>query len=306
MKLIIQIPAYNEEENLGEVLKRIPEKIEGVEEIKVILINDGSEDKTREIAEREGVDIIIDNKRRLGLARTFMIGIKRALQEGADIIVNIDGDGQYPPEEIPGLIKPILEGKSHIVIGNRFPSKLKHFSIIKRFFQFLGTKVVKFLSQRDIKDATSGFRAFSREIASKLQVFSNFTYTLETIIQASELGYEITFVDINARETKRKSRLMKSSFEYILKSGFELLRIFVLYNSLKTFIILSLIIALPGIFFFLRFLYYFITGNGYGHVQSLIAGALSLIIAFQTLLLGIISDLISINRKILEELKRKE
>ncbi|MEJ5165967.1 MAG: glycosyltransferase family 2 protein [Thermoanaerobaculia bacterium] len=305
MKLIIQIPAYNEEENLGEVLKRIPKKIEGIEEIKVILINDGSQDRTREIAEKEGVDIIIDNSRRLGLARTFMIGIKKALEEGADIIVNIDGDGQYPPEEIPKLIKPILEGKSHLVIGNRSPSKLRHFSLTKRFFQFLGTKVVQFLSQSDVKDATSGFRAFSKEIASKLQVFSNFTYTLETIIQASELGYEISFVDINARETKRKSRLMKSSFEYILKSGFELLRIFVLYNSLKTFIILSLIIAFPGIFFFLRFLYYFIIGDGFGHIQSLIAGAVSLIIAFQTLLLGIISDLISINRKILEELKRK-
>lgn len=305
MKLIVQIPAFNEEENIGKVIRGIPRKIDGIDEIKIIVINDGSKDKTREIAEKEGANIIIDNGTKIGLARTFMKGIKSCLENGADIIVNIDGDGQYPSEDIPKLIKPIIEGKQHIVIGNRSPSRIKHFSLIKRFFQYLGTKIVKFLSSRDIKDATSGFRAFSREIAAKLQVFSSYTYTLETILQAAELGYEIHFVDIEAKETKRKSRLMKSTLEYILKSGFELLRIFVLYNSLKTFLILSFILSLPGIFFFLRFLYFFIIGNGYGHIQSLIAGAVSLIIAFQTLLLGIISDLISINRKLLEELKRK-
>lgn len=307
MKLIIQIPAYNEEENIGNVLKEIPKKIDGIDEIKILVINDGSSDKTKEIAEKENVDFIIDNPKRLGLARTFMKGIEKCLKEGADIIVNIDGDGQYPSSEIPALIKPIIEGVSHITIGNRSPSKLKHFSIMKRFFQYIGTKVVQFLSAKDIKDATSGFRAFSKEFASKVRVFSNYTYTLESILQASELGYKIESVDIkNIKETKRKSRLMKSNFEYIMKSGFELLRIFVLYNSLKTFIIISILISLPGIFFFLRFLYYFLTGDGYGHIQSLIAGAVSLIIAFQTFLLGIISDLISINRKLLEEIKKEK
>jgi glycosyltransferase involved in cell wall biosynthesis len=306
MKLIIQIPAYNEEENIEKVIKEIPKKIEGIDEIKILLINDGSSDKTQEIAEKEKVDFIISNHKRLGLAKTFLKGLQKSLAEGADIIVNLDGDGQYPAEEIPNLIKPIIEGRCHFVIGNRSPSKLKHFSFLKRFFQYLGTKVVKFLTSEDIKDATSGFRAISREMAEKIQIFSNYTYTLETILQASELGYEIFFVDIKARETKRKSRLMRSSFEYIYKSGFELLRIFILYNSLKTFFILSIIIAIPGIFSFLRFLYYFLSGNGYGHIQSLIAGAVSLIIAFQTFLLGILSDLISINRKLLESLKEKK
>ncbi len=305
MRLFVQIPAYNEEENISDVIRRIPKKIEGIYEIKILLINDGSYDKTIEIAKNEKVDFIINNPKRLGLAKTFMKGIEKCLKEGADIIVNIDGDGQYLPEEIPKLIKPIIEESSHFVIGNRAPSKLKHFSLIKRIFQYLGTKVVKFLSAKDIKDATSGFRAISKELAQKIQVFSNYTYTLETILQASQLGYEINFVEIEARETKRKSRLMKSIFEYIFKSGFELLRIFLLYNSLKTFLILSFIISIPGIFFFLRFLYFFLKGNGYGHIQSLIAGAVSLIIAFQTFLLGIISDLISINRKLLEELKEK-
>lgn len=305
MRLFVQIPAYNEEGNIGDVIGRIPKKIEGIDEIKILLINDGSSDKTLELAKNEGVDFIINNPKRLGLAKTFMKGIEKCLKEGADIIVNIDGDGQYLPEEIPKLIKPIIEENSHFVIGNRSPSKLKHFSLIKRIFQYLGTKVVKFLSSKDIKDATSGFRAISKELALKVQVFSNYTYTLETILQAAQLGYEITFVEIEARETKRKSRLMKSIIEYIFKSGFELFRVFLLYNSLKTFLILSFVISIPGIFFFLRFIYFFLKGNGYGHIQSLIAGAVSLIIAFQTFLLGIISDLISINRKLLEELKEK-
>lgn len=304
MKLIVQIPAYNEEENLRNVLREIPKKIDGIDEVQILVVNDCSEDKTREIALEENVDFIVDNYKRLGLAKTFMKGLEKSLKEGADIIVNIDGDGQYPPKEIPKLIKPVQEKKAHLVIGNRSVSKLKHFSIIKRFFQSFGTKIVRFLSSCDIKDATSGFRAFSRELALKTIVFSNYTYTLETILQASQLGYEIFSVDISeVRETKRKSRLMKSSFEYILKSGFELLRIFVLYNSLKTFIVLSFFFSLPGIFFFIRFLYYFLSGNGYGHIQSLIAGAVSLIISFQIFLLGIISDLISINRKLLEQIK---
>lgn len=306
MKLIVQIPAYNEEENIREVIRKIPRKIEGIEDIKILVINDGSTDKTEEIAKEEGVDFIIKNNKRLGLAKTFLKGIKKCVKEGADIIVNIDGDGQYDPEEIPGLIKPILDGKAHFVIGNRSPSKLKHFSFQKRIFHYLGTWIVRFLTGEDIKDATSGFRAFSKEIASKIMVFSNYTYTLETIIHSVEMGYEIRNIDIIARETKRKSRLMKTTFEYIIKSGFELLRVFILYNSLKTFLILSLIIAIPGIFFFLRFLYFFLSGNGHGHIQSLVAGAVSLIIAFQTFLLGILSDLISINRKILEEIKYKK
>ncbi len=304
MKLIIQIPAYNEEENIEEVLKEIPRKIEGIDEIKILLINDGSTDKTVEKAKKVGIDLLVENRKRIGLAKTFMKGIERALREGADIIVNIDGDGQYPAEEIKNLIKPILEKKADLVIGDRDPSKIKHFSLTKRFFQYLGKLVLQILTSKNIKDPTSGFRAISREFGLKIRVFSNYTYTLETIIQACELGYEIDFISINARETKRKSRLMSSYLEYILKSGFELLRIFVLYNSFKTFLILSFLISLPGIFFFIRFLYYFFTGNGYGHIQSLIAGAVSLIIAFQTLLLGILSDLISINRKLLEEKKR--
>lgn len=307
MKLIIQIPAYNEEKNLRDVLREIPKKIDGIDEIQVLLINDCSEDKTRKIAMEENINFIVDNPRRLGLAKTFIKGLEKSLKEGADIIVNLDGDGQYPPKEIHKLIKPILDKKAHITIGNRSPSKLKHFSIIKRFFQYLGTKIVRFLSSCDVKDATSGFRAFSRELALKTIVFSNYTYTLETILQASQLGYEIHSVDIDdVRETKRESRLIKSNFEYILKSGFELLRIFVLYNSLKTFIILSFFFSLPGIFLFIRFLYYFLSGNGHGHIQSLIAGTVSLIIAFQIFLLGIISDLISMNRKLLEQIKNKD
>lgn len=190
MKVIVQILAYNEEDKIRNVLKKIQKKIDGVNEIKILLINDSSKNKIREM-EEEGVDNIISNSKRLGLAKTFMKGINKCLEEGADIIVYIDRDGQYDPEEIPLLIKPIIQGRAHLTIRNRSPFKLRHFSYVKRFFQYLGTKFLKFLRNSEIKDATSGFRAFSKELAAKIQVFSNYTYTLETIIQNSQLDYEI-------------------------------------------------------------------------------------------------------------------
>ena len=233
MKLIIQIPCYNEEENLAKTINNLPKKIKGIDEIEYLLISDGSTDKSVEIAKKNGVHHILDFKVNRGLAKTFMSGIKEALSLGADIIVNIDGDNQYCGADIAKLVKPILDSKADMVIGER---QIEKFSFIKRVLQRLGSFVVRKISHTDVKDAPSGFRAYTRECAMKLNIYNNFTYTLETIVQMGRCNQRIENVKIRSNITTRKSRLFKNSLEYILKSMINVLKAFFIYMPMKTFL----------------------------------------------------------------------
>ncbi len=244
MKLIVQIPCLNEEMTVASVIRDIPRQIEGINEVLVIIINDGSSDKTTEVAYRAGADYVVGHPFRQGLARAFSTGINKCLELGADIIVNMDGDHQYSGADIPKLIQPIVEGKADIVIGNRQAGKLTHFSKLKRRLQTLGSKTVSFLSDIRIPDATSGFRAFSREAALRLNVFSKFSYTLESIIQAGKNQIAVTDVPIQTNGPTRKSRLFSGLTTYLRRSAGTILRIYALYEPLRTFFYIGGIIFL--------------------------------------------------------------
>jgi glycosyltransferase involved in cell wall biosynthesis len=300
MKLIVQIPCLNEEETLPRTLRDIPRKIPGIDKVEILVIDDGSTDRTVEIARKHGADHIVRLTNNKGLAEAFMTGLNTALQLGADIIVNTDGDNQYRGSDIPKLIQPILEGKADIVIGDRQIDKIKHFSWIKKKLQKLGSWVVRQVSNTDIPDATSGFRAFSREAALQINVISRFTYTLETIIQAGKKNLAITSVPVETNEKLRESRLFSSIPKYIQRSIATIFRIYSVYEPLKIFVILGSVIFAAGLAISLRFLYFFFTGQGAGHIQSLILAAVLFIMGFQTIVMGLMADLIGANRRLLE------
>ena len=302
MKLIIQIPCLNEEETLPITLKDIPREIPGVDEVEILVIDDGSTDRTSEVAKKLGVDHIIRFTERKGLAVAFMTGLDAALKLGADIIVNTDADNQYYGGDIPNLIKPILEGKADIVVGDRNVESIPYFSFIKKKLQKLGSWVVRQLSGTKIPDATSGFRAYNREAALRINIISQFTYTLETIIQAGKKNISITHIPVRTNEKLRESRLYTSTWNYIKKSASTILRVYAMYEPLKVFSIIGGILFLAGLAISVRFLYYYFTGNGAGHIQSLISAAILLVIGFQIGLIGLVSDLIFANRKLIEDL----
>jgi glycosyltransferase involved in cell wall biosynthesis len=302
MKLFVQIPCLNEEETIASVIREIPRHIEGVDEVKVIIINDGSSDKTTEVAYSAGADYVVPLPFNQGLARAFSTGINRCLELGADIIVNTDGDHQYAAKDIPMLIQPIMKGKADIVIGDRQTTKLAHFSYLKRKLQKLGSKTVSFLSDVKIPDATSGFRAYSREAALRLNVFSNFSYTLESIIQAGKNQIAVAHVPIQSNGPTRSSRLFSSLPIYLRRSTATMLRIYTLYEPLRTFFYIGGIIFFVGTMGVLRFLFFWFSGTGQGHVQSLVMSGVMLIIGFQVGMLGVIADLISVNRRLGEEI----
>ena len=301
MKLVIQIPCLNEEENLPRVLGEIPEQIDGVDERVIAVLDDGSTDKTVEVARRHGADQVLSSPTNLGLARTFARGIDAALALGADVIVNIDGDNQYRAAEIPRLIAPILAGEAHIVIGNRGPGALAHFSAPKRLLQRLGNVVISRLAGMQIPDGVSGFRAYSREGALRINIQSSFSYTLESLLQAALSGERIAFVDIEANETKRPSRLASGVLEFVFKQGMTIVRTLTINRPVWTFSWIGVILAVPGLALGFRFLYHFVQGQGQGYVQSLILTSILIVCSFFSFMLGAAMDVVASNRKILEE-----
>ncbi len=305
MKLIIQIPCYNEEKSLPITLNALPKKIEGIDEIEVLIINDGSTDKTVEVARSLGVKHIVEMPHNCGLAKAFVAGINTALSLDADIIVNTDADNQYCADDIEKIIKPILNGSADIVIGSRPVSKIQHFSLLKKMLQKLGSFVMRLISSTDVEDAPSGFRAFSRNAAIQLNVFDNYTYTLETIIQARAKGLILECVPINVNPDLRKSKLVKNIFDYVRRSMFTMIRMFIIYRPFRFFAILASIFLIIGIFIGIRFLYYFINESGAGHIQSLILSAILILTGVQVAVIAVLSELMSINRKLLEDIQRR-
>lgn len=302
MKLIVQIPCLNEEKTLPITVRDIPRKIEGIDKVEILIIDDGSTDRTVEVAKEIGVDHIVRFRNRKGLARAFMSGIDASLKLGADIIVNTDGDNQYKGEDIPKLIKPILDGKADFVMGERNIDSNPDFSPIKKRLQRLGSWVVRQFSETDIPDTTSGFRAYSREAALNINVVSPYTYTLETIIQAGKKHMAITSVPIGTNRKLRESRLFSSIFQYIERSITTIIRMYTMYQPLRVFFYVGTTIFSIGFLIGLRFLYFYLTGSGAGHVQSLILSAVLLILGFQLFMMGLIGDIISSNRRLIEDI----
>ena len=307
MKLIIQIPCYNEEATLGLTLAELPRQLPGIDEVEWLIINDGSRDRTLEVAQACGVDHIVDLQSNQGLAKGFMAGIEACLAAGADIIVNTDADNQYCAADIPKLILPILEGNAEIVIGARPIQEIQHFSPIKKLLQKLGSFVVRLASQTKIPDAPSGFRAISREAALKLNVFNEYTYTLETIIQAGQKGLVITSVPIRTNGFLRPSRLVKSIPTYIQHSILTIVRIFMTYRPLRFFLMLGSIPFSLGFLLCCRWLLLFwgIIGDNPAkpRVPSLILAAMLILIGVQLGIFGLIADLMGVNRQLLEDIQ---
>jgi glycosyltransferase involved in cell wall biosynthesis len=301
MKLIIQVPCYNEAETLAIALGALPREVEGFDKVEWLIINDGSTDDTVKVAKECGVDYIVNFKHNQGLAKGFMAGLKESLKQGADVIVNTDADNQYEAEDIPKLVAPILEGKAEYVIGARPISQTEHFSPTKKLLQKLGSWVVRKASGTDIPDAPSGFRAISRECAMELNVYNNYTYTLETIIQAGQKNMAITSVPIRTNEDLRPSRLLSSIPNYIKKSIGTIVRISVVYKPFQFFMTIAAILFGLGLLLGLRYLYFYFSGEGDGHVQSVILSGILMGMGFQTGLIAFVADLLSVNRKLLEE-----
>jgi len=303
MKLIIQIPCLNEGEVLPQTLKALPREVPGFDVVEWLLIDDGSTDDTIEVARAFGVDHIISHKRTKGLARAFTNGLHESLRLGADVIVNTDGDNQYEAMDIPKLVEPILDGHSDIVVGARPIDTHEQFSAAKRFLQRLGSAVVRQVSHTRVLDTTSGFRALNREAAQRTMVFNEYTYTLETIIQAGHRKLSITSVPVRVNVVHRPSRLFRSIPSYIRQSLITIVRIYVIYRPFHFFGSIGLVLLFAGILLGIRFLYYYLTGGGSGHIQSLILMSVLLGMGFQTVLIAFVADLFAANRKMLEEIR---
>ena len=303
-KLIIQIPCYNEEATLLTALNALPRNIKGIDTIEILVINDGSTDASARIARDWGASVI-DIKHNKGLANAFRTGINEALKRGADIIVNTDADNQYCADDIGKLIEPVLKQEADIVVGARDIFAIKEFSVMKKIFQKAGSAVLRLLSSTQVQDAPSGFRAFSRQAAIKLNIFDNYTYTMETLLQANAKGLKVVSVPIRVNEKLRESKLVKNIFDYIFKSMKTTIRMFIVYCAFRFFIFFAFILALIGFILVLRFLYFYFLGNGNGHIQSLIFAAVFLISGVQLTIIAIIGDLLSINRKLLEDIQTR-
>ena len=303
MKLIIQIPCYNEEETLELAYNDLPRHIDGIDTIEYLIINDGSRDNTVQRARELGFHHIVSFKQNKGLAKGFMAGVDACLHLGADIIVNTDADNQYCGADIEKIVRPILEGKSDIVIGERPIDKTEHFSWKKKKFQHLGSWVVRVASGTDIPDAPSGFRAYSRDAALRLNVVNEYTYTLETIIQAGNNKTAMTSVPIRTNPETRPSRLFSSMWRYMKRSSTVITRSFVMYKPLKFFMTIGFVLLLFGAVLGIRFLILMAMGDGSGHVQSLILTAILVMMGFQTITIGLLGDTISANRKLLEDVQ---
>ena len=303
MKLIIQIPCYNEAGTLEMALNDLPKHIDGIDEIEYLIINDGSKDETVEVARRWGVNYVVNFTKNRGLAKGFMAGLDACLRNGADIIVNTDADNQYSGADIETIVRPILEGKSDIVIGARPIDQTEHFSPIKKKLQHFGSWVVRKASQSEIQDAPSGFRAISREAALRMNVTNEYTYTLETIVQAGRERIPQMSIDIHTNAELRPSRLFSSIPSYVKKSMVTIFRAYAFYKPLRFFITLGSIPLLLGFILGVRYLVFIAQGTAAGHIQSLILASILIMIGFMTYVMGILADTIAATRKILEDVQ---
>lgn len=301
MKLIVQIPCFNEEETLPQTVNDIPKVISGIDKIEILIIDDGSTDNTVNVARKIGVDHIIRNSKNAGLAWTFKTGLDACLRLGADVIVNTDGDNQYKGKDIPKLIQPIIEGKADIVVGDRQTDKVVHFTKSKKRMQKLGSFVVRMLSKTEVPDAVSGFRAFKRSAAMQLNIVSQFSYTIETVIQAGKKHLSIESVPVGTNPKTRDSRLFKSIPQFVRNQVATIVRMYTMYQPLKVFFYIGSLLIAIGLLPSLRFLFFYFAGTGSGHVQSLIFAAIMFIIGFQILIIGLVADVIGFNRKLIEE-----
>lgn len=302
MKLIIQIPCLNEAETLAIALAELPREVDGFDCVEWLVIDDGSTDDTAELATQLGVDHVIRHPVNRGLASAFMTGLDNCLRLGADVIVNTDADNQYEADDIPLLTGPILAGKADMVIGGRPISQTEHFSWIKKNLQHLGSWAVRVASKTDVADAPSGFRAISRDTAMRLNVFNQYTYTLETIIQAGLSNLRVLSVPIRTNEDLRPSRLVASISSYVRRSLITILRVFVTYRSMAFFFWIGTAFALPGLALGIRFLYFYLHAEGDGHIQSVVLASLCITLATLLYMMGLIADLVATNRKLLERI----
>lgn len=303
MKLIIQIPCYNEAETIAGTLRLLPRKIDGFEQVEILVIDDGSQDGSAELARAAGADYVICLPHHAGLAGTFAAGLSAALQLGADVIVNTDADNQYEAQDIPRLLEPILAGQAELVVGDRGVATLRAFSPLKRRLQTLGSRVVSQAAGLNVPDATSGFRAMTREVALRTMVLSEYSYTLETLIQAGNHKVRVASVPVRTNPPERPSRLMRGIGQYLQNSGITIVRSYAMYRPLRVFFAIGAVLLLGGFLLMARFLVLFIMrGGNTGNVQSLILAAVLIIIGFQTFVIGLVADLIAFNRKILEEI----
>lgn len=301
MKLIIQIPCYNEEETLKIALDALPKHIDGIDVIEYLIINDGSKDNTVQVAKEWGVHHIVNFRNNKGLARGFMAGLDACLRNGADIIVNTDADNQYNADDIEKLVRPILNHEAGMVIGERPIDQTAHFSPLKKKLQHFGSWVVRKASKTDIPDAPSGFRAYSRHTAMRLNVVNNYTYTLETIVQAGQERMAVMSVPIRTNAELRPSRLFSGMWSYVKRSMVTILRSVMYYNPLRFFFWLSLLFDIPGLVFLIRYLVYVFMGHSQGHVQSLVVGGMLFTIGILAFLMGLVADVVAANRKLTEE-----
>ena len=302
MKLIVTIPAYNEAKTIAKVIQSIPRRIKGISKVEVLVWDDGSGDKTVQVAQKAGADYVFSNKTNLGLAKTFAKMMAKALELGADLVVNTDADNQYDQREIPKLLKPILAGEADMVLGNRQVEKLDHMPKAKKYGNIIGSWTIRLLTGSQIRDASTGFRAFSRDCLQQFNLLSAHTYTHETIIQAVNKDLVIKEIPVVFRKrTSGQSRLIKGVWSHIKKSAATIIRSVLMYQSFKVLVTIGLLIMFLGILGGLRFLYFYFTGNGAGHIQSLIFSSILINLGFTTSVMGILADLISINRKLIEK-----
>jgi glycosyltransferase involved in cell wall biosynthesis len=310
MKLIIQIPCFNEAEQLPATLADLPREVQGVDEVEWLIVDDGSTDATIDVARSNGVDHVVRLTNNKGLAAGFQAGLDACLKLGADIVVNTDADNQYYGGDIPKLVEPILAGRADMVVGDRETDKIEHFSPLKKRLQRLGSAVVRGASGTSVPDTTSGFRAYNREAALQMQVVSKFTYTLETIIQAGKMLVAVDHVPIRTNEKTRESRLFPSMWSYVRRNTVSIFRVYALYEPLRVFMIAAGVVALPAAIIWGRFLWFFFDGSGNGHIQSLILGSTLMIIAVQFVALGVVADILAANRTLqqrsLERIRRVE
>ena len=300
MKLIVQIPCLNEAETLPRTVADIPRKIPGIDAVEILVLDDGSTDETADVARALGVDHIVRNRRTMGLARSFRRALDASLRAGADIIVNTDGDNQYVGADIPKLVAPILAGTADIVVGDRETGRLAHFSPVKKLLQRAGSGVVQRLAGMDVPDTVSGFRAISREAAFQLNIVSAFSYTTEMVIQAGKKRLAVASVPIRTNPHTRPSRLAQGIPHFVARSSSTMVRTYAMYQPLRVFFYIGGVLCLLGLFPIVRFLYFYASGSGAGHIQSLVIGGSLLVMGFLAWMIGLVADLIAVNRNLLE------